>query len=56
MAFCLLGNGTSRAKNLLMSEDVLAAIDAIKKLGIKVLKKMNVSFLEKVLMVINIKT
>ena len=31
-----LANGVSRAKNLLMSEDVIAAIKAIKKLGIKV--------------------
>ncbi|WP_435149114.1 3-phosphoshikimate 1-carboxyvinyltransferase [Candidatus Pelagibacter bacterium nBUS_32] len=31
-----LADGTSRAKNLLMSEDVTAAIAAIKKLGIKV--------------------
>ncbi len=30
-----LANGTSKAKNLLMSEDVLAAIKVIKKLGIK---------------------
>ena len=30
-----LANGTSTAKNLLISEDVLAAINAIKKLGIK---------------------
>ena len=29
----------SKAKNLLMSEDVLAAINAIKKLGIKVILK-----------------
>ncbi len=35
--FASLAKGTSKAKNLLMSEDVLAAIDAIKKLGIKVL-------------------
>mgnify|MGYP006152407525 FL=1 len=28
--------GVSKAYNLLMSEDVLAAIDSIKKLGIKV--------------------
>ncbi len=33
--FSSLANGLSRAKNLLMSEDVLAAISAIKKLGIK---------------------
>ena len=32
-------SGISRAKNLLMSEDVLAAIRAIKKLGVKVLIK-----------------
>ena len=30
-----IASGISRAKNLLMSEDVLAAIDSIKKLGIK---------------------
>tara|TARA_Y100000768_G_scaffold136864_1_gene101875 strand:- start:576 stop:1904 length:1329 start_codon:yes stop_codon:yes gene_type:complete len=35
--FASLANGTSRAKNLLMSEDVLATIKAIKKLGIKVI-------------------
>ena len=34
--FSSLAEGTSTAKNLLMSEDVLAAIKAIKKLGIKV--------------------
>ena len=39
--FASLANGTSRAKNLLMSEDVLAAIQAIKKLGIKVIIKKN---------------
>ena len=33
--FASLSNGTSKAKNLLMSEDVLAALEAIKKLGIK---------------------
>ncbi len=31
-----LANGISTAKNLLMSEDVISAIEAIKKLGIKV--------------------
>ncbi len=31
-----IANGVSEAKNLLMSEDVMAAINAIKKLGIKV--------------------
>ncbi len=35
--FASLANGASKAKNLLMSEDVLAAIKAIKKLGIKVI-------------------
>ena len=34
--FSSLAEGTSTAKNLLMSEDVLATIKAIKKLGIKV--------------------
>ena len=37
--FSSLASGTSKAKNLLMSEDVLAAIQAIKKLGIKVIFK-----------------
>ncbi len=37
--FSSLAKGTSKAKNLLMSEDVLAAIEAIKKLGIKVIFK-----------------
>ena len=36
-----LANGTSIATNLLNSEDVVAAINAIKKLGIKVLRKKN---------------
>ena len=31
-----LAKGESKAKNLLMSEDVMAAINAIRKLGIKV--------------------
>ena len=39
--FASLSNGKSQAKNLLMSEDVLAAIRAIKKLGIKVVLKGN---------------
>ena len=34
--FSSLANGISTAKNLLESEDVLAAIKAVKKLGIKV--------------------
>ena len=33
--FASLAEGVSKAKNLLMSEDVLAAIKAINKLGIK---------------------
>ncbi len=37
-----LSNGVSKAKNLLMSEDVLAAIKAIKKLGVKVVLKDNI--------------
>ncbi len=36
-----LANGVSEAKNLLISEDVLAAINSIKKLGIKVKLKTN---------------
>ena len=39
--FSSLANGKSKAKNLLMSEDVLAAINAIKILGIKVIIKKN---------------
>jgi len=39
--FSSLGSGISRAKNLLMSEDVMAAINAVKKLGIKVKLKNN---------------
>ena len=33
--FSSLANGVSKAKNLLLSEDVMASIKAIKKLGIK---------------------
>ena len=39
--FASLANGKSKSKNLLLSEDVLAAIDAVKKLGIKVIIKKN---------------
>ena len=39
--FSSLANGKSKATNLLMSEDVLAAINAIKILGIKVVIKKN---------------
>ena len=37
--FASLAKGTSKAKNLLMSEDVIAAIQAVRKLGVKVLVK-----------------
>ena len=37
-----LSNGVSKARNLLMSEDVLAAIKAIKKLGVEVVIKDNI--------------
>ncbi len=37
--FSSLANGESKAKNLLLSEDVLAAINAVKKLGIRVIIK-----------------
>ena len=40
--FSSLASGISKAKNLLMSEDVIAAIKAIKKLGIKVNIKNNI--------------
>ena len=39
--FSSLANGISKANNLLLSEDVLAAINAIKKLGIKSKLKSN---------------
>ena len=39
--FASLANGISKAKNLLKSEDVIAAINAIKKLGIKVTNHKN---------------
>ena len=39
--FSSLSNGISKAKNLLLSEDVLAAIKAINKLGIKSKLKNN---------------
>ena len=39
--FASLGNGISRARNLLMSEDVIAALNTIKKFGIKVKIKKN---------------
>jgi 3-phosphoshikimate 1-carboxyvinyltransferase len=36
-----LANGVSKAKNLLMSEDVLTTIKAVKKFGVKVIIKKN---------------
>ena len=39
--FSSLANGVSKAKNLLISEDVLAALKAIEKLGIKSKLKKN---------------
>ena len=39
--FSSLGKGVSKAKNLLISEDVLATINAVRKLGIKVSLKKN---------------
>ena len=39
--FASLGNGVSKARNLLMSEDVIATLNTIKKLGIKVKVKKN---------------
>ena len=32
-----LSNGVSKAQNLLFSEDVMAAVEAVRKLGIKVI-------------------
>tara|TARA_B100000963_G_scaffold361286_1_gene395934 strand:- start:547 stop:1866 length:1320 start_codon:yes stop_codon:yes gene_type:complete len=39
--FASIASGISKAKNLLISEDVLSAINIIKKFGIKVVKKKN---------------
>ena len=39
--FSSIASGVSRAKNLLMSEDVISAINSIKKLGIRVVTKKN---------------
>ncbi len=39
--FASLADGVSKAKNLLISEDTLTSINAIKKLGVKVLLKGN---------------
>ncbi len=40
--FSSLGSGISKSKNLLMSEDVITSIKAVRKLGIKVIIKKNV--------------
>ena len=40
--FSSIASGVSSASNLLMSEDVFTAINAIKKLGIKVSLKKNI--------------
>ena len=54
--FSSLAEGISKANNLLISEDVIAAIKTIKKLGIKVkIKKINVKFMGEELKDINIK-
>ena len=39
--FASIASGSSKARNLLISEDVLAAIEVIKKFGIKVTKRKN---------------
>ena len=43
--FSSLSSGVSMAKNLLMSEDVMSAIQAVKKLGIKVFFKKNLCYI-----------
>ena len=40
--FSSLASGKSKAHNILISEDVLAAINAVKKLGLKVILKDNI--------------
>ncbi len=42
--FASIASGISKAKNLLISEDVLSAINIIKKFGIKVVKKKKFFF------------
>ena len=47
--FASIANGISKSHNLLKSEDVLTAINIIKKLGIKVIqKKIFVLYTERV--------
>ena len=53
--FSSIASGISKARNLLMSEDVMAALNAVKKLGIKVIiKKTFVKFMVKALTVLNL--
>ena len=40
--FSSLANGISKAHNLLLSDDIFATINAVKKLGIKVIVKKNI--------------
>ena len=40
-----IADGVSKAKNLLMSEDVLAAINAVRKLGVRVVINKNLSLI-----------
>ncbi len=40
--FASLANGISKANNLLISEDVIAAVNAVRKLGVKVILKKNI--------------
>ena len=44
--FSSIANGISKAENLLMSEDVSAALNAIKKLGIKVIQKNKICIIK----------
>ena len=43
--FSSLANGVSKSKNLLMSEDVMASIKAIRKLGIKIIFRKNICYI-----------
>ena len=43
--FASIASGISKARNLLISEDVLAAIEIIKKFGIKVIRRKNFFFI-----------
>ena len=41
-AISSIADGISKAENLLMSEDVLASIEAIRKLGVRVVVKKDI--------------